>query len=631
MLHVTHINYDINYLNAQGQRVLCTTITDPLGHLTITVVDALNRVVMVSHKNPYGLLTGKQEIVYDLAGNKLFTKETVLTPGAPDRPVHAFWSYNGMNQVLSLTEAWGTHEQKYTQTVYNKYGQKEKIIKADGVIINHSYDDLGHLTQFSANDDSFAYSYDALDRLIRVMQNDQQIHYAYDSFNRRLSKEIYERHGDHWLIKNSYAYILQGQNEIGVVDNGKIVELRLLGTGRGAEIGAAVAIEIKGQVFAPLHDQSGNVVCLINQKTASVVESYRTTAFGEEKIYNSSSELIEPEHAINSWRFSSKRYDPETGFIYFGRRYYQPSTGHWITLDPISYEGGPNLYAYVSNNPLTHIDLYGLMKVITGPIIDEPMQMRFNPMALPGHIIEFIGRELIPFPIISSFFTIIGRALNAQGFSWVIDEPSQNFLYQPPGSTELPGAKLTYTNGIRTSYKDFLLDVDKFSKKHGNAVVYCTYNATHGFAKDILECLAQKLNICTHATDLLVDNLRQRAEEVDGGRVFHYAHSQGGLTSACALTHLTDKQRSVMDVTTFGSACVISNKELAGARNYISRHDLVPLTDPLGYARGLFCQDSNVIFLPSNTLGFDHGINGDTYQGALGDRASYVKDKYGRK
>ena len=60
------------------------------------------------------------------------------------------------------------------------------------------------------------------------------------------------------------------------------------------------------------------------------------------------------------WRFSSKRTDEESHLIYFGRRYYDPSLGRWLTQDPLGYADGPNLYAYVSNNPLTHQDLYGL-------------------------------------------------------------------------------------------------------------------------------------------------------------------------------------------------------------------------------------------------------------------------------
>ena len=56
----------------------------------------------------------------------------------------------------------------------------------------------------------------------------------------------------------------------------------------------------------------------------------------------------------------SKRHDAETGFVYFSRRYYAPTTGRWITPDPLGFADGPNRYAYVHNNPLTLFDLYGL-------------------------------------------------------------------------------------------------------------------------------------------------------------------------------------------------------------------------------------------------------------------------------
>jgi hypothetical protein len=52
--------------------------------------------------------------------------------------------------------------------------------------------------------------------------------------------------------------------------------------------------------------------------------------------------------------------DEETGLVYFGRRYYDPALGKWLTMDPLGLKAGPNLYAYVLNNPMTHFDLYGL-------------------------------------------------------------------------------------------------------------------------------------------------------------------------------------------------------------------------------------------------------------------------------
>ena len=66
---------------------------------------------------------------------------------------------------------------------------------------------------------------------------------------------------------------------------------------------------------------------------------------------------------LSKWgalQFASKRYDEETDFIYFGRRYYSPNIGRWITADPQGFDDGPNLYAYVHDSPFTTLDLHGL-------------------------------------------------------------------------------------------------------------------------------------------------------------------------------------------------------------------------------------------------------------------------------
>ncbi|MFO0859702.1 MAG: RHS repeat-associated core domain-containing protein [Phycisphaerales bacterium] len=60
-------------------------------------------------------------------------------------------------------------------------------------------------------------------------------------------------------------------------------------------------------------------------------------------------------------RFSGKYFDEETGFNYFGYRYYNASTGRWVNRDPIEERGGANCYAMVRNNPVYSIDILGLM------------------------------------------------------------------------------------------------------------------------------------------------------------------------------------------------------------------------------------------------------------------------------
>jgi uncharacterized protein RhaS with RHS repeats len=45
---------------------------------------------------------------------------------------------------------------------------------------------------------------------------------------------------------------------------------------------------------------------------------------------------------------------------YYGYRYYDPVTGRWPLRDPIQERGGYNLYGFVGNAPLRHVDTLGL-------------------------------------------------------------------------------------------------------------------------------------------------------------------------------------------------------------------------------------------------------------------------------
>jgi RHS repeat-associated protein len=51
--------------------------------------------------------------------------------------------------------------------------------------------------------------------------------------------------------------------------------------------------------------------------------------------------------------------DTETSLVLCTFRYYDPALGRWLTRDPIVYEGGLNLYAYCTGNPIGLMDPLG--------------------------------------------------------------------------------------------------------------------------------------------------------------------------------------------------------------------------------------------------------------------------------
>lgn len=62
------------------------------------------------------------------------------------------------------------------------------------------------------------------------------------------------------------------------------------------------------------------------------------------------------EVSLKRYRYSGKERDEETGFCYFGARYYACWLARWPTFDPKGVEAGINPYAFVVNNPIRLFD-----------------------------------------------------------------------------------------------------------------------------------------------------------------------------------------------------------------------------------------------------------------------------------
>ena len=438
---------------------------------------------------------------------------------------------------------------------------------------------------------SASYTYDALDRLVKVVQDGQEITYTYDSFNRRLTKNTSNEETD---------FLYQQQVEIGAYENGQLKELRVLGIGKTDDIGAAVLIKTLEGLFAPIHDHHGNVMALIDINTGQTADAYRYTAFGEEEISPLTS---------NPWRWGSKRKDQETGFVYFGERYYSPTLGRWVTADPVGYKDGPNLYAYVHNNPLTCIDAFGLFTEqeegvaapSVGPTEDRGENRRNNLTFIPE--LEHVKKKT---------FSREKTAVHDLGL---------------PEPTNLAAS---YVNGIHTLLKFAKNFCRKIAEMAGNRNLRIIHNAPRGgIIPDLIRSFFRLYFHLRFSAETALKKewdmmLKSLPADVP---ILHYCHSEGAIVTRNALEHYGQGHRII--VVAIAPGAYIDSALCKEVYHYRSTRDIVPLCDVAGLIR---CRNTTTVLKPHpDAPWFDHSIDSPTYSRAIKIHMDMYIEKYGAK
>ena len=117
--------------------------------------------------------------------------------------------------------------------------------------------------------------------------------------------------------------------------------------------GLAYRVDRNDKVYCYHYSYTGHTIA-ITDENENVVNRYNYTPFGE---------IIGSQETIpNDFKYAGRFgvMDDGNGLLYMRNRYYDVKLGRFITKDPIGFNGGNNLYRYVSNNPINRIDPLGL-------------------------------------------------------------------------------------------------------------------------------------------------------------------------------------------------------------------------------------------------------------------------------
>ncbi len=465
----------------------------------------------------------------------------------------------------------------------------------------HHFDSIGNPSDKSVNDynelisefiydangnpikkigDSLQYSYDALGRLISILdEKNRKVVFSYDAYSRLASKEIFQ---NDFSIRTRF-YFYDEEHEIGSTNLfGAILDLKVLGLGIKEDIGAAIAVELEGKVYLPLHDFRGNIIALIS-KSGEIIWTYEYDAFG-----NENSEISQ-----NPWGFCSKR--KEEGLVYFGKRFYNPEIKRWLTPDPLRYFESPNVYLYTLNSPLNRLDLFGLYSDSERGIYFEPTQFE-----KPGSFTSYYSKS----PKILFCKAILSESSKGAPVDAIVISGSLHKINYTPSEIANNSANLldhlheisslqendigliTTQNGISTTLYEFA----KNARGHMNrlnddsALLIGLYNPSYGLLMDSFRALSQlrtrSMNENSKNTGdflgLIADTLKNTESK---SYWFHVPHSEAGLLFNLGYTLLNDTQKEVLRnqllVCALAPLEPISWKYCLNANNIYSHNDFV--------------------------------------------------------
>jgi RHS repeat-associated protein len=237
-------------------------------------------------------------------------------------------------------------------------------LQSDGTY-TYQYDADGNCTcqTNNATGARTQYTWDYRNRLAEITYKDPQgnvtetIQYSYDVFNRWIGEAANYPNGGGQDSTQWFVY--DGQNVVLQLNaSGGVTERYLC----GPAVDQVLAEENgSGVVSWLLADNQGSIrdVVQISDGQTTNVDHIRYGAYGQ--IAYQSNASYNP-----GIGYTGQYWDVAAGMYYCEARWYDPSTGRYISEDPTGFSAGdPNLYRYVFNDPTNLVDPTG--EVYTSP------------------------------------------------------------------------------------------------------------------------------------------------------------------------------------------------------------------------------------------------------------------------
>ena len=324
------------------------SVTYPGEQVVRYIYDTLNRVTQMAW--------GQHSISYryDAVGNVIGVSRSNATQTACE--------YDANSRLLKVIHQAGTEvfaELSYSRdqvgNIISESGVRPLQSQLDEAPVPTTYNDLNQIVRRGEE----AYTYDADGNLTGIGMGRWQAKYDLDNRpveivqDGRTRRMTYNGIGQRTLVdtgegRRFYHHDARGKLLFETDQNGNLVASYLY---RGANLVARV--DASGTVFFYHFDKTGNTLALSDQ-AGEVVAAYDYAPHGA--VTNKFGEVDNPFTFVGEFGV----FDDGYGLFYMRNRTYDALSGRFIQKDPLGFVESTNLYTYVSNNPIQHIDPLGL-------------------------------------------------------------------------------------------------------------------------------------------------------------------------------------------------------------------------------------------------------------------------------
>ena len=201
---------------------------------------------------------------------------------------------------------------------------------------SYSYDYNGNTTSKTVSGGTTNYRWDYENRLTSVALpgTSGSITFKYDPLGRRIQKAFTQN-----STTTTTNYLYDGSNAVADIDQNGNVLARYAET---QNIDEPLAELRSGTTSYYEADGLGSVTSLTSGAGA-IANTYTYDSFGNLTASNGS--------IANRFQYTAREFDSESGLYYYRARYYDQSTGRFLTEDPVQFQSDKNFYRYVRNRP----------------------------------------------------------------------------------------------------------------------------------------------------------------------------------------------------------------------------------------------------------------------------------------